>query len=258
MFTSSIDPILAQIGPFQIRYYGIVYALAFLFAMYKCKQWGRQGILKISDEQAYDLAFWLAVGSVLGGRVFNIIIWEPGYYFENPLKILYFWEGGMAYHGGIIGAIIAVWLYCRKHSLPALRIGDLLAPYASFVLGIGRLANFTNAEIYGPITKLSWCVNFPGVQGCRHPYQIYSALKRFLIGGVLLRISKQKKPDGYVLWIGIFLMNAGRFFLDFLRDDAEYLIVWLSLGQWVSLVFALGSAYLLWGILTKNKITTLT
>ncbi len=239
MFINNINPTLLQLGPFEIRYYGIIFALGFLIALFYLKWQVRKKNLDLTDEQIDNLIFYVIIGAVIGARIFHIVFWEPIFYFNNPLEIIKVWKGGLAFYGGVTGVVIAVIYFCRKNNFSFLKLMDFISIPAIFGLALGRIANFTNSELYGPVTNLSWCVQFQGVEGCRHPYQIYSAIKRFLIVIYLFSIDRSKHKDGFVFANGLILISIGRFLLDFLREDI--LILSLTPGQYLSIIaFVIG------------------
>ena len=189
---------------FALRWYALAYIvgiiLAFqisLMALRRAHLWVKA---PMSDNQLEDLLFWVTIGIILGGRMGYVLFYQPGVYLNDPLSIVRVWEGGMAFHGGVIGVVLAGWLYCRKHGLPKLSTSDLVVLGAPVGLLLGRLANFINAELWGRATDLPWGVAFPGAaaQDCgqltglcaRHPSQLYEAL---LEGAVLLAV---------LLWLG--------------------------------------------------------
>lgn len=241
MFTSNIDPVLLHLGPVEIRYYGLAYILGFLLVWYVLHK--RRDELKITKEGAGDIAFWLTVGTVVGARLYSCFVWYPSYYLAAPWKVFFVWEGGMAFHGGLIGIVVAAFWQCRKRKIPFLKFADVVAIPVVIGLAIGRIANFINGELYGPITTVPWCVKFAGVEGCRHPYQIYAALMRFGVAGILAIFAKQKHKDGLVFWMTVLLLGIGRTLLDFYRVDTLY--AGLSIGQWSSIVMVLIAIYAL-------------
>lgn len=241
-FTSTINPVLLHIGPLEIRYYGIVYALGFLFAVPYLKWIARKGILKLSDDDVYDIVFYMMLGTLIGGRLFSTLVWYPSYYLAHPLEIFMIWKGGMAFHGSFIGVVLATWWACREKEIPLGRLLDAACIPFVFFLGLGRLANFTNGELYGPAANVSWCVNFPNVEGCRHPYQVYSALKRFLMAPLLILLYRRPHKDGFVFVMMGMMFGVGRFALDFWREDALY--YGLSIGQWASVAVLLLFSFL--------------
>ncbi len=242
MIVHNLNPVLLQLGPLEIRYYGLVYVLGFLLVAYVLQRYRKKGLISLSKEEVWDLVFYLMVGVVVGARLFEVVVWNPFYYLANPLKIFYVWEGGMAFHGGLLGAIVAGYLYSLRHkSVNFLQLADIISIPAIIALAFGRIANFINGEIIGTLTNLPWCVQFPNADGCRHPVQIYSALKRFAIAGFLSLLFSRPHKEGFiflnlVLWVGV-----GRFFLDFLRADARYF--GLSIGQYASIFMVVAAAF---------------
>ena len=221
-------------------------------------------------EQVEDLVTWIILGVILGGRLGFVLFYQPSHYLQHPLDILKVWQGGMAFHGGLLGVVIAAALYARRHSIPALSLADLIAHTVPPGLFLGRMANFVNAELWGRPSDLPWAVIFPGpaAQDCpgvvadicaRHPSQLYeAALEGLLLGAVLLwlvyRRGALRLPG---LTLGIFLAGYGmsRFIVEFFRQpDLQFVspgnplgLAWhvggygLTMGQFLSLpMIALG------------------
>ncbi|MBN1385702.1 prolipoprotein diacylglyceryl transferase [Candidatus Woesearchaeota archaeon] len=245
MIINTINPVLLEFGPFQIRYYGLVYVLAFLatyFFLYRIV--GKKRIRNFHPVDVELFLVYLMLGVVIGSRVFEIVFFNLDYYLASPLKIFAFWEGGMSFHGGIFGSLLAVWVFCRKKGIDFLELADFLVLPAAFFLALGRIANFTNHEIYGRISGLPWCVKFRTADGCRHPYQIYSAVKRLMIFFVLLFIyQKRKFRKGFVFWLFVLLMGLGRFAIDFWRAEPTYM--GLTMGQILSFFMIIPATYVL-------------
>ena len=242
MFTLNIDPVLFSLGPLEIRYYGLVYVIGFLLAIYFLQK--KRDQLNLTKDNVYDLTFWLMLSILIGSRLYHILVWEPAYYLANPIKIFYFWEGGMAFHGGLIGGIISGIILSKKYKIQFLKFMDILCIPALIALALGRIANFINAETSGIITNVPWCVNF-GDNLCRHPVQIYATIKRFTIAGIilLLLLSKKQHKSGFLFFTTVTLLGLGRFFIDFLREDVLYL--YLSVGQWSSLAMIIIGTFFL-------------
>ena len=241
MWVHTLDPILFSLGPLEIRWYGLAYVLGFLFIMYWVMKYRRE--INLKKDEVYDFSFYVMLSVIIGSRLFHVLFWEPSYYFSNPLKIFYIWEGGLAFHGGLVGCIFATYWFCRRRNINFFKVADLLSVPAVFALALGRLANFVNAEIFGPVTTVSWCVDF-GDSLCRHPYQLYAAVKRFFVFGILFSLHRRGGfRSGFLFWMMITLLGVGRFFLDFLREDTLYWF--LSVGQWMSLVMVLVGFFVL-------------
>ncbi|MEE9525849.1 MAG: prolipoprotein diacylglyceryl transferase [Candidatus Woesearchaeota archaeon] len=243
MFTHNLNPVLFSIGPLQIRWYGLVYIIGFLLVYYVLNKKRKELNLEKKDVENFSLYIILAV--VIGARLFEVLIWNPGYYFQNPLKIFAVWEGGMAFHGGLLGVMLVVYYYVKKHKIPFLKLADILTFPGLFALALGRVANFINGELVGIVTNVKWCFNFPGYEGCRHPVQLYGAAGRFLLLGYLAAIKNIKKwKDGFIFWNFVLFMGIGRFFTDFLREDPR--VLGLSMGQYLSAIMAIVAGVVLW------------
>lgn len=237
-FTYNLNPALFSIGGLEIRYYGLVYVLGFIVAFFYLRYLVDRKKLDLDRDELYDLIFYNILGVFVGSRLFHCLVWERSYYLAQPIKILYFWEGGMAYHGGLLGVALATYLFWRRRRIRErvsfARLGDCLSVPAVFALALGRISNFINGELPGTVTNVSWCVNFPRAEGCRHPQVLYAALKRFIILGWLIFLERKRHKDGFVLWNMITLFGLGRLFIDFFRDDPRWL--GLTMGQHLSLI----------------------
>jgi phosphatidylglycerol:prolipoprotein diacylglycerol transferase len=240
MFIHNINPTIFSIGSLEIRWYGLVYVIGFSLVYYILHK--RRKELKLGKEDVDKLMLSIILGTVIGARLF-MLIWEPAYYFANPLRIFAVWQGGMSLHGGIAGIIAAGYWFCKRHKIKFLKLADIVVVPALIGLALGRVANFINAELVGTVTNVRWCVDF-GDGACRHPVQLYGALGRFVLFGFLFSLDKIKKyKDGFLFWSFVLLMGIGRFVIDFFRQDVRYF--GLSLGQYLSLVLVIAGAYVL-------------
>lgn len=243
MFIHNLNPVLLDLGPVEIRWYGVVYVFGFFLTFWWFNHLSKKGYLKLTKDEITDFVFYLMVGVLVGSRLF-MVFWDPSYYLTNPLRLLKIWEGGMSFHGGFTGIIVACYLYCRKKKLSFLTMADFITFPTMFALALGRVANFINGELWGTAAdpnKVSWCVNFKNTGGgdvCRHPQQLYAAGYRFLLSFWLLFLTfKHKFKAGFLFWNFMLLEGIGRFIVDFWRDDPRFLI--LSLGQWFSAIMIL-------------------
>ncbi|WP_313351156.1 prolipoprotein diacylglyceryl transferase [Paracoccus sp. (in: a-proteobacteria)] len=263
---------------FSLRWYALAYLAGLLIGwriivalMRRPPLWGDQPPMR--PEQVEELLTWVIAGVVLGGRLGFVLFYEPGYYLANPGQIPVIWRGGMSFHGGFLGVVLASWWYCRRHDIPALRLADALSVATPVGLGLGRLSNFINAELWGRPTDVPWGVIFPGeaAQNCpgivgpcaRHPSQLYEAgLEGVVLAAalfLLVRAGGLRRP-GQAL--GVFLMGYGlsRFVVEFFRQaDAQFITpdnplghvlggpVWgVTMGQLLSLPMILvGLAFLI-------------
>ena len=252
MINVNINPDLFTIGNLHIRYYGIIYMLGFIITFLYLNNKIKKGKLELSKDKLYDLIFYSVIGVILGARIFEVLFWNPGYYFKNPLEILAVWNGGLSFHGGLVGAFILVYLFCKKNNISFLKIADLIVIPGTLAMVLGRIGNFLNSELYGTITNLSWCVNFANVEGCRHPYQIYSSLAHLLSFFILLIIGKKEHKQGYLFLLGILIFGIVRFSLDFFREDLRWFS--LSLGQYLSIPLILFTSYILFKFYKEKKL----
>ena len=246
-----IDPVFLRLGPLEFRWYGLMYICGFVAAYFIILSGVKRKGLPLNKDQVADLIFTVAVGVILGGRLGYILFYNFSFYLSHPLKLFAVWEGGMSFHGGLAGALLASLYFIRKHQLrfyPLADIGFLAAPIG---LGFGRIGNFINGELYGRATDLPWGIVFPaGGPLPRHPSQLYEA---FLEGPVMFLIlylvSKKVHRDGVVIWSFIALYGLFRFLVEFVREPDEqigFLFGGVSMGQLLSLpMFLLGAAMVL-------------
>ena len=244
MWTHNLNPTLLNLGPLEVRWYGLVYVLGFLLGMWWLNQARKKGILDMSSDDISDLAFHSILGVIIGARLF-MLFWNPSYYLFQPWNLLKIWEGGMSFHGGLMGIVVACWYYCKKKQKDFWKIADIVAVPVMFALALGRLANFVNGELVGRPWNGRWCVVFPDYGDvCRHPNMIYSFFQRMSVFGWLWFLSawKEFKP-GFIFWNLVLWEGIGRFLMDFFREDILYL--GLSLGQWFSVVMVIVAGYVL-------------
>ncbi|MCK5321940.1 MAG: prolipoprotein diacylglyceryl transferase [Candidatus Aenigmarchaeota archaeon] len=240
MFINTIDPVLLTIGQFEIRYYGIVISLGILFTLIVAQHIGNQRDIK--KDTFIDLVIWISIGSLIFSRAFEIFIYHPAYYLADPIKMLMIHNGGLSFHGGLTGGFLATLLFSKKRKIPLLDLTDILILPISLGLAFGRLANFTNHELYGKITDLPWAVKFATAEGYRHPTQIYEAIKNLAIFTVLLSINKRydKHKKGTITFAFLGLYGSIRFLIEFLKDMPQH--YGLTTGQWLCIPMILISA----------------
>ncbi len=236
-----IDPIAIQIGPLAVRWYGLMYLAAFAMFLLLGRYRARQQILKgWKPADLDDLLLYGILGVVLGGRIGYCLFYKPGYYLANPLEIFAVWQGGMSFHGGLLGVLFAMWLYGRRTERPFWRVMDFIAPLVPPGLAAGRFGNFINGELWGRPTDVPWGVVFPQVDSLpRHPSQLYEfGLEGIALFLLLWLYSRKPRPVGAVS--GLFLIGYGsaRFLVEYFREPDAYLgllSLGMSMGQWLSL-----------------------
>jgi phosphatidylglycerol:prolipoprotein diacylglycerol transferase len=242
-----IDPVFLRIGPLAFRWYGLMYAVSFVAGIFLIRYMAVKKKLGLTKEQASDLILYAALGVILGGRLGYILFYNPSFYFANPVKIVAVWEGGMSFHGGLIGVLLAGYLFCRSRGLPFLAVADIAVVAAPVGLGLGRVGNFINGELFGRPTDVPWCMIFPaGGDLCRHPSQLYEA---FLEGVVLFLIlfflsRSEAIPRGVPFWSLFLFYGLFRFVVEFFRQPDPQLGLILgpfSMGQALSFpMFVIG------------------
>jgi phosphatidylglycerol:prolipoprotein diacylglycerol transferase len=254
----TIDPVFLRIGPLEMRWYGLMYALAFLSAYLVIRFAARERSMPLSKDDIADLVFSVALGIIIGGRCGYILFYNLSFYIANPLKLLAVWEGGMSFHGGLIGGLAGGVIFCRKRGLGIYQIADLAFLTAPLGLMFGRIGNFINGELYGRITDLPWGVVFPdGGPLPRHPSQLYEA---FLEGPLAFAIGwwlwRSRRPPGTVLWGFISCYGLFRIAVEFVREPDQqigFIFGGISLGQLLSLpMLLIGLAMVVW-LNRKNK-----
>ena len=246
-----IDPVLLHLGPLEIRWYALFYIMSFGIGYFLIKRNYKQKNIELSREEYENLIFYIMLGVILGGRFGYVVFYNFAYYLSNPLEIIWpFKDGqfvgisGMSFHGGALGVIIAGMIFCRKIKKPFLKMADPVMPLVAIGLGLGRLGNFINAELYGRVTNVPWGIVFPGTDGQpRHPSQLYEMfLEGVLMFAILHYLNKKNLRHGIVFWAFIGLYGLFRFLLEFVRQpDAHmpnhgFLIGFLTMGQILSSV----------------------
>jgi phosphatidylglycerol:prolipoprotein diacylglycerol transferase len=251
------DPVAIAIGPLQIHWYGLTYLAAFGLFLWlatlrvRQPQFSRRGWMRSDAE---DLLFWGVMGVVVGGRIGYALFYKPGYYLAHPLEIPMVWKGGMSFHGGLLGVVVAMAIHARRRGRPFLELMDLIAPCVPTGLACGRIGNFINGELWGRAAdpSLPWAMVFPqsGTELPRHPSQLYQfALEGLLLFVLLWLYARRPRAMGQVA--GAFLFGYGvlRFVAEYFREPDSFLgllALGMSMGQWLCIPMVLGGAALWW------------
>jgi phosphatidylglycerol---prolipoprotein diacylglyceryl transferase len=246
-----INPIAIHFGSLHIYWYGLMYlfgfGIAFLIAKYRIKHYQ----IKFSNAELSDLIFYCALGTIIGGRIGYMLFYNLPNFLSNPVIILWFWEGGMSFHGGLLGVILGLYFYAKKVKKSFFIVTDFTAPLVPIGIFLGRIGNFINGELWGRITTMPWGIIYPNAGPLpRHPSELYEA---FFEGIVLLFIiwfyAKKFRPTGFIS--AIFLISYGimRVFLEFFREPDSQLgfiaFNWLTMGQILSLLMILAGIVIL-------------
>tara|TARA_R110002167_G_scaffold19055_6_gene70756 strand:- start:42735 stop:43595 length:861 start_codon:yes stop_codon:yes gene_type:complete len=255
-----IDPIIFSIGPVALRWYGMMYLIGFLGAMFIANKAADKSGGEWTRDQVSDLLFYGFLGVILGGRVGYVLFYQFDYFLAEPLYLFKIWTGGMSFHGGLLGVIAAVYIFARKTNKSFLTVGDFVVPLVPIGLGMGRLGNFINAELWGRQTDVPWAMVFPtdSLQLPRHPSQLYEFFLEGVVLFVILTVVT-RKPRNLGLASGIFLIGYGVFrtIIEFFREPDAHLGLYFSFiskGQILSIPMILAGMLIIYlGYLSQEK-----
>jgi phosphatidylglycerol:prolipoprotein diacylglycerol transferase len=253
-----IDPIIFSLGPLHVRWYGLMYVLGFLASYYLVRRQIREFKYQQLADHFENLNLVLILGVVIGGRLGYVLFYNLPYYLEHPLEIFATWSGGMSFHGACLALIFGGWIFCRKNNIDFWKSADIYTATLPIGLGLGRIGNFINGELYGRVTDLPWGMVFPGGGPLpRHPSQLYqSFLEGFVLFVILWSVHKKPWqenrywPHGSV--IAMFLIGYGclRIVVEYFREPDQqvgYLFGLITMGQLLS-GFMVVSGLLIWKI----------
>ena len=246
------DPVAIAVGPVKVHWYGLTYLVGFVVGWWLGRVRARKSWSPVTEEQVGDLLFYIALGVILGGRFGYVLFYNFDTFLADPLWLLRVWEGGMSFHGGLIGVMLAMWWFGRKLGRGFFAIADFVAPLVPVGLGAGRIGNFINGELWGKPTDVSWGMVFPQAPDAmaRHPSQLY----QFALEGVVLFVILwwfSAKPRPRMAVSGLFLICYGlfRFLVEFVRQPDPQLgylaFDWLTMGQLLSFPMILAGAGLM-------------
>ncbi len=251
MMFPHIDPVIFSIGPLAVRWYGLMYLLGFVGGYFMMCHVAKLRAMPINKETISDLLFYAVLGVVIGGRIGYTLFYNASYYLSHPREIFYVWEGGMSFHGGLIGVLLVLVLFCRRRDLPLLLVADLAVSAVPIGLGFGRIGNFINAELWGRVTDHSWGIVFPGGGPMpRHPSQLYEAgLEGVVLFFIIYLLHRFGVRRGIPAFSFVFLYGIFRFLIEFVRQpDSQLGFLWggATMGQLLSLpmiLFGLGGLF---------------
>jgi len=240
------------LGPIHVRWYGVMYVLGFLSSYYLIQKQKRSREMGLVGTAAQDYIFYLAVGLIVGARLGYLLFYQYHdylLYLEHPLEIFATWHGGMSFHGGLVGVVIAGWLFCRRRKLPLAAVADSTAVTVPIGLGLGRIGNFINGELPGRPTDVAWGMVFPNAGALpRHPSQLYEAALEGLVLFILLWLLRQRAfKDGMMFAFLMFFYGIFRFCLEFFREpdpQLGYILGFLTMGQILCLAMVLAACIL--------------
>ena len=255
-----IDPVALSLGPLKVRWYGLAYLVGFAFAWWLAVRRSARPDTVIARSQVDDMIFYSALGVVLGGRIGFTLFYGLDTLASDPLWLFRVWEGGMSFHGGLVGVLLANWLYARKNRINYADLLDFVAPLVPVGLGLGRLGNFIGQELWGRPSSVPWAMIFPNdpLQMPRHPSQLYqAALEGLLLFVVLYWFSSRPRPRLAVG--GLFMAGYGslRFFVEFFREPDSHIGLewfgWMTRGQILCLPMIALGLWLLYNAYARHR-----
>ncbi|MYB88518.1 MAG: prolipoprotein diacylglyceryl transferase [Proteobacteria bacterium] len=232
-----IDPVIFSLGPLKLHWYGLMYAIGFLAFWGLAHTLAKKEHTVVQPDDVDDLFFYGMLGVVIGGRLGSVLFYNFSYFLGDPLYLFRIWEGGMSFHGGLLGVIVVLWVFHRKKGCSFLHLCDFVAPAVPVGLGAGRIGNFINGELWGRATDVPWGMVFPGADAlARHPSQLYQAFLEGLVLFVVLWLFVQKpRPVGSVAGLFMLLYGVFRFMVEFVREPDMNLgfiaFDWMTMGQ---------------------------
>ncbi|MGM5483178.1 MAG: prolipoprotein diacylglyceryl transferase [Nanobdellota archaeon] len=245
MIKHTLNPVLIDLpGPLEIRYYGIFYIIGLILGYFIIKELIKEKGIELTKEEVLDYIVYLGLGLLIGGRFFYFIFYMPWTFWQNPLQLFIIWNGGMSFHGGVAGAFIAGWWFCKKKKIKTMKLADITIIPVALGLFLGRIGNFINGELVGRMWNGTFCISYesnPYLNNppklCRYPSQIAEALKNLFIFSILWFLNKRKFPDGTIFWTFITLYGILRFLVEFIRapdPQLGFFFGWITMGQLLS------------------------
>lgn len=249
-----IDPVAVQLGPLKIHWYGLMYLVGFVLGWWLGRLRTKDPTRGWRPEALDDLLLYIALGVIIGGRLGYVLFYDLAHVLQAPLSVFEVWRGGMSFHGGLLGVVVAMWQYGRRRGRTFFEVADFVAPLTPLGLGAGRIGNFINGELWGKPTDVPWAMVFPSPEAGgvpRHPSQLYEAFLEGLVLFILLW-TFSRKPRPTMAVSGLFLVGYAtfRFLIEFVRVPDQHIgylaFGWLTLGQVLTLPMILFGAVLLW------------
>ncbi|MCX7085730.1 MAG: prolipoprotein diacylglyceryl transferase [Methylococcales bacterium] len=254
-----IDPVALTLGPVKVHWYGLMYLIGFAAVYFLGQKRAQVPWSVIKPEAIEDLVTYGAMGVILGGRIGYILFYNFSEFLNDPIILLKIWQGGMSFHGGMLGVFIAMWLFAKKQQCSMFQLTDIIAPLAPIGLGAGRIGNFINSELWGRSTDVPWAMVFPnGGPLARHPSQLYEAfLEGFVLFTILWIYSNKPRPTMTLTGMALFFYGCFRFFIEFYRMPDAHLgfvaLNWVTMGQILSTpMIVIGAGLVYWA--RKNEI----
>jgi phosphatidylglycerol:prolipoprotein diacylglycerol transferase len=254
----NIDPVFFSIGSLEVRWYGLAYVAGFIIAGLIVRSLSRRWEVGLTDDDLLDIVLAGVIGLVVGARLGYVLFYGVGAYWSDPLSIVAFWDGGMSFHGGLVGILLAGAIVARAKGVPALRLFDLGAVGAPVGIFLGRIANFINGELWGRETDVPWAMVFPSAPGGapRHPSQLYEALLEGLVLFlVLFVLSRRRRGDGFFIGLLFTLYGVFRILVEFFREpdiQLGFIAGPFTMGQLLTAPMVLVGVWLVWRAIVRG------
>ncbi len=249
----SINPVILSLGFIDVRWYSLAYIFAFILGSFIIKKFNRMSYKLISNDKIDKFFIWAIIGVILGGRIGYVLFYQTNLFFNEPFYILEIWNGGMSFHGGLIGMILSIYFFSLRYKVPFFYLSDLVSLVAPIGLFLGRISNFINTELYGRVTDFPFAIIYPLIdKNPRHPSQLYEAVFEGIILFLILFLYFNKQPKKYLLGrvSGLFLIfySIFRFLIEYLREPDSHLglvFYFFSMGQLLCVPFLLAGVWIL-------------
>lgn len=257
VFKYALDPVLVDLGPVEIRYYGLFYVVGLIITYFLLCKLTKERSLNLNKDDIMDFLVYLAVGLLIGGRIGYFLFYNFNILLSNPLELVMLQHGGMSFHGGLIGIIGAAMIYSRKKKCAFYDLADIAVLPASLGLALGRIGNFINGELYGRVTSSNFFLAFDFGDGLpRHPSQLYESFKNLLNFAILWNVRLKSLPKGVLFWLFIFNYGWMRFLIEFVREpDAQLgFVVWntFTMGQVLTSIMVVASGCMIMYLYRKH------
>lgn len=253
-----IDPVAFRLGPLAVRWYGLAYVAGFVAAALILRRLNREWKIGITDDQQIDIVLAAIIGVIVGGRLGYVLFYGGSEYLREPLRIFATWDGGMSFHGGLVGILVACWFVSKRVGISFLQLADLGAVGAPIGFLLGRITNFVNGELWGRVTDAPWGMVFPtGGPLPRHPSQLYEAfLEGFVLFVVLLWLSRRKRPEGLIFGVLLSGYAISRILVEFVREpdlQLGFIAGPFTMGQLLSLPMLALGVWIIWRARSAEK-----
>lgn len=260
MFYHNLNPVAFSLFGFDVYWYGLLFVTGFIITYFMLGYLAKERHLHLTKSDIDDFIIWAIISVLLGARFVYVLVYNLPYFIANPLHIFFFWEGGLSFHGGLIGFVLMGVIYAKVKKLRFYQLADIVVIPVALSLILGRFANFINGELYGRVTSVPWAFKFPGAEGFRHPSQFYEAFKNFLIFFTLWKVRNKELPEGFMFWMFVTMYGVLRFLIEFVRQPDPQIganglfFGWITMGQILCTIMVIVGVFFLVWLWKKHKV----